>query len=121
MSYLQRYQGVIWTNHAIERMGQRKLSQEYAYQTFAHPDKQISGKQPGTIESQKQFGKHYVTVISKQNERGEWIVLSCWVDPPMHGTADYDKKQKYNKYRNEYRNASFWGKIWLEVKGLFGL
>lgn len=121
MSYSQYYKGIIWTHHAIERMEQRKMSQDYAYQTFQSPDRQLSGKQSGTYEYQKQFGRHKATVIAKQNDKGEWVVLSCWIDPPMYGTDDYNKKQKYNNYTREYRKAGFWGKVWLEIKGLFGL
>lgn len=121
MSYEQHYQGVIWTNHAIERMQQRKMTQDYAYQTFAYPDRQIPGKQSGTTEYQKRFGKHYVTVIAKQNEKGQWIVLSCWMDPPMYGTADYEKKQQYNKYMKDYRKSSFLGRIWKDLLYAFGI
>lgn len=94
-----RYGGVIWTNHALERQGQRGLSQDLAWQTFKYADKTLVGKNPGTTEYQKSFGNSLVTVIAKQNTQGEWLVLSNWIDPPLLGTEDYKKQQEYKKYR----------------------
>lgn len=94
----QHYGGAIWTNHARERLGQRGLSQDLAAQTFSLPDVTLTGKQPGTFEYQKRFGKSTVTVIAKQNEKYEWIILSCWIDPPLYGTEDYKKNQEYKKF-----------------------
>lgn len=112
---------VIWTNHALSRLAERKLPHKLALETFQYPDSTRPGKQIGTREVTKRFGRHVVTLITKQNEKGEWIVLSAWVDPPYYGTTDYEKRQKYNQYMKEWRSAGFWGKIWLEIKGLFRL
>lgn len=102
------YAGAIWTNHALERLIQRGLSQELAGQAFSSPDRIFSGKQPGTQERQKKFENSLVTIISKQNERHEWIILSAWIDPPLPGTADYKKKKQYLRYKN----AGFWERLW---------
>ncbi|CAN5143293.1 hypothetical protein BH09PAT1_BH09PAT1_0240 [soil metagenome] len=111
------YKGTIWTNHALERLGQRGLSQDIAWQAFAHPDRQFTGKNPGTVELQKNFGQSLVTIIAKQNEKREWIILSNWIDPPLPGTIDYYKKEGYKKYQK----AGFWGKVFLTLKKqLFG-
>lgn len=111
------YRGAIWTTHALERLGQRGLSQDIAWQTFSYSDRQFSGKNPGTIEFQKHFGTSLVTVIAKQNEKKEWIILSNWIDPPLPGTIDYYKKEEYKKYQK----AGFWGKLFLALKKqLFG-
>lgn len=110
------YGGVIWTNHALDRLEERQLPQEMAWETFQHPDHSYPGKQSGTTEAIKKFGTSTVTIISKQNERREWIVLSCWIDPPLPGTADYKKKQAYHRYQK----ATFWGKIWLTLREQLG-
>ncbi len=113
----QHYGGAIWTNHALDRLGQRGLTQELASQTFNRPDKSFPGKNPGTTECQKRFGNSLVTVICKQNDRREWIILSCWIDPPLYGTTDYNKKQDYLKSRK----AGFLGKLWYTIrKQIFG-
>lgn len=114
---LTHYRGAIWTTHALERLGQRGLSQDIAWQTFSSPDRQLPGKNPGTTELQKRFGPSLVTVITKQNEKKEWIILSNWIDPPLPGTIDYYKKEEYQRYQK----AGFWGKIFLSLKKqLFG-
>src|SRR5438067_1442736 len=117
MSFQQHYRGAIWTNHALERLGQRGLSQEMAGETFNKPDRFIKGKKPDTIEYQKSFGNSLVTLIAKQNEKKEWIILSCWIDPPLPGSIDLWKKEQYNKYRK----ASVWGQLWLIFKRSIGL
>ena len=114
---------VVFTNHAIERMKQRGISGDWVWQAVKKADKTIAGKEKHTTESIKQFGEHTVTAITKKNDLGEWVVLSAWMDPPIQGTIDYFKKQKYNKslkkaqeYAYKMEKASFWGKLWLTFK-----
>lgn len=112
MSYKQYYGNLIWTHHAIDRMRNRGLTQDMAKEAFAKPDKTISGKISGSFEYQKQFGSLRVTLIVKQNEKYEWIVLSAWIDPPLPGSPDAKQKERYWKYQK----ASFWVKLWLTLK-----
>lgn len=116
MAHQKYFAGGIWTNHALERLGQRGLSQKMAGETFSRPDKQIDGKQPGTVEFQRKYGKSLVTVIAKKNDQREWIILSCWIDPPLPGSIDILKKQQYFAYQK----ASFWGKLWIIFKRQLG-
>lgn len=117
MGYQQYYGGVIWTNHALGRLSDRGLTQKMAWEVFHSPDKSFSGKQEGSIEYIKRFDSSKVTIIAKQNEKKEWIILSGWIDPPMPGSLDFKKKEQYKKYQK----ASFWGKFWLTFKGQLGL
>ncbi len=78
MSYSQSHGGIIWTNHALERLGQRGLTQDLAWQAFNNPDRSFAGKVAGTTEYQKRFGQSLVTLIAKQKRRREWIVISAW-------------------------------------------
>src|SRR5690349_16106475 len=111
------YGGVIWTNHALQRLKERRLPQKMVLETFNAPDNRFNGKQPGTLEYEKRIGNYFVTLIAKQNERKEWLILSCWVEPPLPGSIDIPKKQRYY----EYKRASFWGRILLDLKHLVGL
>ncbi|MDQ3098985.1 MAG: hypothetical protein M3Q44_04525 [bacterium] len=113
----QYYGNAIWTNHALDRLGQRGLSQQMAWQAFQYPDKRLDGKNPGTMEYQKKFGISLVTVIAKQNEKGEWLILSCWIDPPLPGSIDIKK----NEFWKKYKKAGFWGRFWLTLKKQIGL
>lgn len=106
------YKGAIWTNHALERLGERGLTQEIASETFRHPNRRVTGKNPGTFEFQRKYNNSLVTVIAKPTEKREWLILSCWIDPPLYGTKDYQKKQDYLNYKR----SGFWGKLWYILK-----
>lgn len=112
----REYGGIIWTNHALDRLLQRGLRQDLAWQTFKNPDK-TTQKTNGIIEHYKRFDTFYVTVLAKQNEKKEWIVISCWMDPPVEGSIDWKKQQDYKRYKK----ASFWGKLFLTLKKQIGL
>lgn len=90
--------GIIWTHHALARLDQRGLTQDIAYNAFRYPDKVEKAREGGS-EFVKWSGKSRITVIAKQNERGEWLVVSNWVDPPLYGTTDYYKKKDYQAYK----------------------
>jgi hypothetical protein len=95
----------------------RGVKQTMALQTFQSPDQTFQGKNPGTIEYEKKFGSSTLTLIAKQNEQKEWIILSGWIDPPLPGTADAKKKEAWKKYKK----AGFWGKVWYQLKQQLGL
>ncbi len=111
------YDDLILTNHARERLEARSFSVEKVWDTVHRPDKTRPGKKNGTTEFVRRFGKSVVTVIATRNEKLEWVILSCWIDPPLPGTED---ERKRNAYR-AYHRASFWGKIRLIIKEQFGL
>ena len=117
MNLDKNYGHVIWTNHALKRLGQRGLTQEMAWQSYKYPDMVIDGKTNGSKEFQKNYGDSKVTIIGKKNDRGEWIILSCWIDPPLAGSIDIKKKENYKRFQK----ASFWGKIFLTLKEQLGL
>lgn len=117
MAQSNHYRGLIFTNHALQRLDERRFPIAMAADTFNQPDASGPAKQPGAVEFRRQFGTSTVTVIAKQNERREWIVLSCWIDPPLPGTKDYKQRQRYHAYRK----AGFWRKIWLTILSQLGL
>jgi hypothetical protein len=116
MNTSNRQGGVIWTNHALERLKARNIPQELILSAFRTPDAQFAGKKANTVEFHKKIGIHSVTVIATKNERSEWVLLSCWVEPPMPGSIDIEKKKTYQ----EYKNASVWKKLWMNLKKQLG-
>jgi len=80
-----RYGGVIWTNHAIKRLYECQLTQSDAWYSFQHPDGQLKGKVPGSKRYYKDYGHQRIEVIATQNEKKEWVILSCW--SKMMGTG----------------------------------
>ena len=111
------YGGLIWTNHALERLRQRGLPQDLAWQAYKYPDEVREGNSRNSSTYLKRHGKYLITVIVTENERREHIVVSTWIDPPMKGTDDYRKKQKYVAYKK----AALWGKVWMTIKQQIGL
>lgn len=100
MQYSAFYKNLIWTNHVLERLQERKIPQEWAWRAFQYSDKTLNGKS-GSVEFQKKYQDVTVTLIAKKNERKEWIIVSCWVDPPLPGSTDIQKKKEYWRNRKE--------------------
>ena len=98
----------IWTHHALARLNERKISGDLAIATLTAPDKTIANSDQ-TIKFQKSFQTQTATVIAKENENGQYIILSYWIDPPNPGTKDYRRKARYN----EIKKASTLRKLWL--------
>ena len=112
-----KYGGLIWTNHALDRLRERGLPQDLAWQAYKYPDTIQNDTHRSSRTYLRKHDKYLITLIVKENERKEHIVVSAWIDPPMKGTGDYEKKQRYIAYKK----ASFWGKVWISIKGQLGL
>jgi hypothetical protein len=115
----REFGGLIWTDHAIERLIDRKLPQHIAAQVFTSPDKIVTGKEQNTKEYQKRIGAFFVTLIVTPNDRNQKIVISAWINPPYAGTEK--EKERWIEYKNAYARAGFWGKCWLVFKRQIGL
>ncbi len=107
---------IIFTNHARTRLQERKLLETMALETILYPDSSNTGKKTGTKEFKKRFDASTVTVIATQNNQQQWVILSCWIEPPFPGTKDYDHRQRYHAYKK----AGFWKKLWITVKNQLG-
>ena len=69
---------VIWTNHALERLRQRRISQSDAWATWRNPERSKKGTASGSRVYYRRYGKTRIEVVAKQNERHEWVILSVW-------------------------------------------
>lgn len=100
----------------MERNKQRGISENYINQTLNNPDQSFSSADQ-TTKYRKRFDYQTVTVIVKQNEHGENLILSSWIDPPNYGTSDYKGKQRYK----DMKKASNLKKLWLTFLNQVGL
>ena len=66
---------------------------------------------------QKRIDDRTFAIVVKQNDRGEKIVVSAWVNPPYPGTRDAKKRSRYQ----QMQQGSFWKKVWLTVLDQLGL
>ncbi len=86
--------GVIWTNHALDRLRERGISQSDAWATWSRPDQSRQGSnQKGSWVYYKTYGDQRIEVVAKKNpltssgQAGEWIILSVWSRPVLHKQA----------------------------------
>lgn len=105
----------IITNHADERIQQRKIPPSYVDKTLNNPDQKIPTGD-GTIRYKKKFGTYTTTAVVKMNEKYENVVVSFWIDPPTFGSMDHKKQEGYK----EMKKAGSWKKIFLTVKRQIG-
>jgi cytidylate kinase len=72
------YKGIILTNHALERMRERSVTQEMVFVTLTKPDRSRYADAKQKFIYNKTFGRDMVEVVASQNERKEWVVVSVW-------------------------------------------
>jgi hypothetical protein len=80
----KEFGGVIWTNHALQRLKDRGVKQGDAWVTWRRPEQSRYAKDKGAWIYYRTFGNQKVEVVAKQNpstgsgQAGEWIILSVW-------------------------------------------
>jgi hypothetical protein len=77
------YHGVIWTNHALERLRERKIKQGDAWATWNRPEHSRKGSAPGSWVYYRTWGSEQIEVVAKQNDKREWLILSVWSRPAV--------------------------------------
>ena len=77
--------GVIWTNHALDRLRQRGIEQGDAWATWRNPQTSKKGSASGSWVYYRSYGSTQIEVVAKQNEKKEWIILSVWSQPVFEG------------------------------------
>lgn len=107
---------IIWTTHARERNSQRLISEDWITKTLNDPDESIQSSDQ-TIKHKKRFDHQTVTVITKFTDKGDSLILSSWINPPIPGSSDFKNQQR----SNEMKKASNLKKIWLTVLHQIGL
>lgn len=74
----RNYGGVIWTNHAIQRLQERNIKQGDAWAVWNRPDQSRYAANKGAWVYYKTWGNDRIEVVAKQNEKKEWVILSVW-------------------------------------------
>ena len=91
----RNFGGVIWTNHALERLQERGIKQGDAWATFQRPDQSRQGSADGSWVYYKTYGNEKLEVVAKKNEDGKWIILTVW-SRPVYGNAQTYRRSKDN-------------------------
>lgn len=76
-----RYGGVIWTNHALERLRERGVSQSDAFVTFNNPSQTRHASTKNAWVYYRDFKNYRLEVVAAQNERKQWVIMSVWSKP----------------------------------------
>lgn len=74
----EKYKGVIWTDHALQRLKERGLSKDVVLATFSSPQESRPGNIKDSWVYYRTWNDDRVEVVAKQNERREWVILSVW-------------------------------------------
>lgn len=110
------YQGFIWTKHVLERIKDRKISQNQIVEALRWSEA-VEKTSDGAVKHSRKFGNQTLSVITKKNEKDEDVILSVWIDPPNSGTAGFRQKERYKASKK----ASFIKKFWLTFLNQVGL
>ncbi len=73
----KNYRGLGWTDHALKRMADRKISQGDAWATWNRPDQSRRATIKGSWIYFKTFGNNKIEVVARK-ENGKWLILSVW-------------------------------------------
>ncbi len=72
------FKGVIWTNHALQRLKERNIGQGDAWATFSHPQSSKYTKTKRAWVFYRNWDGYQIEVIATQNEKKQWVILSVW-------------------------------------------
>ena len=91
----RNFGGVIWTNHALERLRERGIKQGDAWATWRNPEQSRKGTVAGSWVYYKSYGGTRIEVVAKQNEKKEWLILSVWSRPADNNANKYSSKKSF--------------------------
>jgi len=80
------FKGVIWTNHALQRLKERNISQGDAWATFSHPQESKFARTKGGWVFYRNYNGYQLEVVASQNEKKQWIILSVWSKEIFHSS-----------------------------------
>ena len=92
----KNYGGIVWTNHALDRLRERGIKQGDAWATWRNPDQSRYASAKGAWIYYKTYGERRIEVVAKQNEKKQWIILSVW---DKHVYSDNYKPKKESLLR----------------------
>ncbi len=97
--------GVIWTNHAIDRMRERGIKQGDAWATFNRPEQSYKGnlhKGEGAWRFYRTYGSEKIEVVAQKDPARGWIIISVWSDPV------YSRSSNKSVSHSSGKPTSFW-------------
>lgn len=79
-NFVREYGGFIWTNHVLERIKQRGLTQADVLAVLKNPAKTFPGHKNGSVKFIRTLGGRRIHAVAVLNEDDKkWVVVSVWV------------------------------------------
>lgn len=76
----KNYQNLVFTNHALERIRLRSISQDQVQRVLANPDKTFPSDKPEQIKFIRSLNNRTIHVVAKHlPDQNKWLVVSVWV------------------------------------------
>lgn len=82
----RHFGGVVWTDHALQRLKERGIKQGDAWATWRNPDQSRRGSNKQSWVFYKKYGNEKIEVVANKNEKGETVILSVWSRPVYQST-----------------------------------
>jgi len=95
----EHFGGVIWTNHALQRLQERGIKQGDAWATFSHPQESRYATTKGAWVFYRTYDNNQIEVVASQNKEKKWVILSVWSKPVFSRSSP--AKQKPNFLENQ--------------------
>lgn len=95
--------GVIWTNHALDRLRERGIKQGDAWAVFNRPQQSRKGNS-GNWVYYRTYGNQRIEVVAKQNVKKEWLILSVW--------SKHIENPLFRVNHKKIAGQSFWRKLY---------
>jgi hypothetical protein len=99
----------------LKRLSDRRIPQNSVIQAILSPDEKSTHQD--VTQYQKRIGKQKFGAVVRENNQGQDVILSAWVDPPNPGTTEYRRKKRFY----EAKKASLAKKLWLTFLNQIGL
>jgi hypothetical protein len=77
------YKSLIFTNHALQRMNERGISQKQAWATWNSPDSSKYSKTKHAYIYIKNLNHNKIQLVAKKNNHNQWVVISVWSEEPV--------------------------------------
>lgn len=101
------YNGVVFTNHALERLRERAIKQGDVWATLSSPSSSRRANSKGSYVFYRTYGRRTIEVVASKNELGQWVVLSVW-----------DKSASTKTFSKKLVNPPLWKRVLLELKSI---
>jgi hypothetical protein len=76
----KHYQNLIFTDHALDRLKLRTISQHQVQQVLAHPEKTFPSDKPNQIKFIRSLNNRTIHIVAKHlKDKNKWLIISVWV------------------------------------------